>query len=124
MHSYFESHDRCPITELKASYLTYGLPQNDNVLVVEMQEYRKGIICSLIYNEMNSIKMVATLDKAQYALMRCYNRLGVMRNGRMKVSLTHVLTFLRMRKKNVYFVVWSRGNNCLRHGTFQNINTV
>ena len=103
IHLHMESRSHRPITELKAKHMCEHLPVNDNVIVAEMHEYRANVIRSVMFKDMNSVKTVRALDMKQHTLMRYYIGMSLVRNGCMKISLAHVLTYLRNHKKNALF---------------------
>lgn len=85
---------------MKANHMDDTLPDNDNVLVAEIHQYR-DVIRSAVFDDMRSSKCIRSLDKMRHTMMRYYKGLGI--GGRMKVNLAHVLLFLRAHKKNALF---------------------
>ena len=84
-------------------HMDHTLPNNDNIIVTEIHEYRDNVIRSVLFTDLRTIKDIRTLDRAQHAMMRYYNGLGIVKDGRMKIDLAHVLTFLRTKKRNALF---------------------
>lgn len=103
LHLWYKKNSQRPIGELKTKYMDNGLPENDNIIVAEIHEYRDNVIRSTLFKDVFTIKKIRSLNKSYHSLMRYYNALGILHRGGMKVNLAHVLSFLRAHKKNALF---------------------
>lgn len=84
---------------MKANHMNDTLPEHYNLVVAEINEHLDNVIRSVLRNDIVSMHNITLLNTGQHTIMYYYKGVGILIERRVNVTLAHVLTFLRTRRK-------------------------